>query len=134
MNDLRKIEAILPGAGLDALIAKHVMGWDVHEAIPNEYRLPLYVLGDVTYRAEPFDWNLWNPSGEIGAAWDVIERIKPVRIFVATNGSAIVTIRIPCPTNASGSDPHIVAADCAPLAICRAALIWSRTRTCTPTE
>jgi hypothetical protein len=71
-----EVNAMEPGPGLDRLIVEKVMKWTVYDGIPNEYVLPMYVDGMVTFESNPFEWSYFNPSAKINDAWSVVETMR----------------------------------------------------------
>jgi hypothetical protein len=101
------------GPGLDALIAERVMGWkrgfDINGSAHGRY----FISGGEVY-ANPVS-RLWSPSRDMGAAWEVVEKLGPpfeIRQHFKIGDTA---------WSVRGGE-FIAYASTAPLAICRAAL------------
>lgn len=106
--DIDKLEA---GPELDALVAEKVMGWNVHFVEPElrngreHWRDPVH---NTLYLPSQ-----WCPSGDIAAAWEVVEKVVP--------GPQGFNLYLSSAWQASFAGGTAVART-APLAICRAAL------------
>ena len=52
------------------------LGWYVSDGIPNEYTLPLYCNGKVTYVKEPFEWENFNPKENANDWKEIFEKMS----------------------------------------------------------
>ena len=115
-----------PGPELDALVAEKVMGWEV-----TRRDHPMLEGGEQVIHAKDADgalraviWDIanyprslwWNPSADIKAAWEVVERFQDTW-FVLTSRHHEGDWYCSC-----GSHENDVIAHTAPHAICLAAL------------
>jgi len=98
---------------LDSLIAERVMGWKVFAGDPGYGRPPgnhpLSLVLDV----------LPNYSTSIVEAWQVVEKMRGDYELDLSDHVTYWTARF---TKARSTSPHVIEAETAPLAICRAAL------------
>jgi hypothetical protein len=115
------------GRELDARIARDVMGWTDQEGFWME-RTP----DGLRYRVAE-NWDEFQPSTDIRAAWNVVERMRPrfpdaslaVRLGAGDTGNWFCEFGIDYGWATHGEGDEVVAvgeADTAPLAICYAAL------------
>jgi hypothetical protein len=100
------------GRELDALVAVEVMGWH------NDHEVPYYDWVQESNEVIHIS-KRWSPSSDIGAAWEVVEKMIANGWWNTDIGfgSGIVV------SFDDGSTTHQAKADTAPLAICRAALL-----------
>jgi len=116
-----KIEDMKAGRELDALVAEKVMGWK-----------KVKWLGDYDWRdkdgEQPYTVRAWNPSTDIAAAWQVVEKIQERQgrdrfiIYLSSywgTNSWVYKCEFIMETVNKSVDGF---ADTAPLAICLAAL------------
>ena len=122
VNDevVREVRSSPPGREMDQEIAERVMG------LENGTPVPHY-------------------SSDIGAAWSVVEKMvrdndvyfgaphyKSKRQSLGPLGYPVGTECWYCVINSRTFNKLVICAESAPLAICRAALVWARTREWAP--
>ncbi len=73
----------MPERERNLLCARDVMGWQVADAVPAAYRLPLYIDGDVTRTAQPFAWQEWIPHLDANADYSVLCHVRATWCNVA---------------------------------------------------
>lgn len=107
------IIAMEPGRELDALVAEKVMGWNVFPHKPDfqiEYKDEQGF--QYVFRLDEFE-----PSTDISAAWEVVEKMGPFTQLTSESYHNKVI------WHGSFSVVDSAEADTAPLVICRAALL-----------
>ena len=112
------------GREMDALIAERIMGWTLH---PNKTHWGKPHPGMDNF-SPSFEWRQvgdFEPSTDISAAWEVVDRIVklPATVNVQTSNAAGGSI---CYVQKYPSDLNCIIFEAAPtatLAICRAAML-----------
>ena len=132
------------GRQLDALIAEKVMGWEAirvdyfgEDSSPRQNELEEWMakneldsIGDYFIDVDKNFWvedNDWQPSTDIHAAWEVVEKMRNNKYEPCVNGECWTPIEhrmgLWQADFQNGGPCHSARADTAPLAICRAALL-----------
>ena len=116
-----EIQVIPAGPEMDMLVAQNVMGWTIgpEEEIWDQH---MHFKQKVQCWLSPAILEYWivgkfNPSSDISAAWEVVEKMQSMGYCFDADGNARVKrIRF-------GIGQEIGEAETMPLAICRAALL-----------
>jgi hypothetical protein len=120
--------AMQPGRELDALVAEKVMGWaELWTDSKNYMAYPpceqKFTIGEAERHP------VWPYSTDIAAAWEVVEKIKHMNLYIATHVPADGRITCIVDDDINGEltcdevKEYQVVADTAPEAICKAALL-----------
>ena len=132
-DEILKMEA---GEEMDRLVAEKVMGWKIfkHDYIPIGTQDEIwgcdngvhfikgipYKLDTTTSEGNLYShsWKNWEPSINILAAWEVVEKMNYLQILHLSSGEWQVVF-----SKTISDIFHLAYAETAPLAICRAALL-----------
>ncbi len=116
-DDVRAQWNAMTPAGRDAWVARKVMGWDKDDHGKDTYCWVGKDAGKFVDTGNMVWDNEWNPSTDIAAAWQVVEKMKERQV-------CITYLRHPeHPWMAQFLGPEITEAVTAPEAICLAALV-----------
>ena len=131
-----QIENMLAGREIDLAIAQEFTGSDIYDAI--EWREWAWKYNELSYPCGFYDefgvfivtaegtmGKYFSPSTDIAAAWDVVEKLNSICIWVSVSNKMTNSLQgFVCEFSKTYyEEVDIVEAETAPLAICRAALI-----------
>ena len=108
------------GPELNVLVAEKVMGWNLRSDRWYDGERETLWRTDASYFRG--DWEFWNPSQDIVAAQEVMEKLKEYHWNIEWSPVMKVWETEPWPSIGWHENEFFVRADTLPLAICRAAL------------